>query len=111
VYNDGCRNNLIGGTAAGEGNPIAFNTESGIVVVGNNTRGNRFSRNTIFQNGLSGIDLLDDKLPTPGVSGGDVGPNQLALRPTLNKAQASGSFGVVSGTASPISTIEILVSD
>jgi parallel beta-helix repeat protein len=111
VFNDGCLNNLIGGTGAGEGNIIAFNTQSGIVAVGNNTRGNRFSRNSIFQNTLLGIDLLDDKLPTPGLSGGGVGPNQLAMRPTLIKAQASGALGVVSGTASPNSTIEIFISD
>jgi parallel beta-helix repeat protein len=111
VLADGCLNNLIGGTGAGEGNIIAFNTQSGIVAVGNNTRGNRFSRNSIFQNTLLGIDLLDDKLPTPGISGGGVGPNQLAMRPTLIKAQASGAFGVFSGTASPNSTIEIFISD
>ena len=111
VLADGCLNNLIGGTGAGEGNIIAFNTQSGIVAVGNNTRGNRFSRNSIFQNTLLGIDLLDDKLPDPGHQRGRLGPNRLALRPTLDLAQASGAFGVASGTASPNSTIEIFISD
>lgn len=111
VFNDGSLNNLIGGTGPNQGNVIAFNTESGIVPVGNNTRGNQFSRNSIFKNTLLGIDLLDDKLPTPGISGGGVGPNQLALRPTLTQASAYNSFAVIAGTASPNSTIELFVAD
>ncbi len=111
VFNDGSIDNIIGGTGPGQANIIAFNTESGIVVVGNNTRGNRFSGNSIIQNGILGIDLLDDKLPTPGISGGGVGPNRLALRPTLTKAQAFGSFAVIAGSASPNSTIELFVAD
>jgi CSLREA domain-containing protein len=111
VFNDGSLNNIIGGTGAGQANIIAFNTQSGIVVVGNSTRGNTFSGNSIFQNGLLGIDLLDDKLPTLGISGGGLGPNRLALRPTLTKAQVFGSFGVFAGSASPNSTIEIFIAD
>ncbi len=111
VFNDGSVNNVIGGTGPGQANIIAFNTESGIVAVGNNTRGNKFSGNSIFQNGILGIDLLDDKLPTLGISGGGVGPNRLALRPTLTKAQAFGSFAVIAGSASPNSTIELFVAD
>ena len=111
VFDDGSIGNVIGGTGPGQANIIAFNTESGIVAVGNNTRGNRFSGNSIFQNEILGIDLLDDKLPTLGISGGGVGPNRLALRPTLTKAQAFGSFAVVAGSASPNSTIELFVAD
>ncbi len=111
VFNDGSLNNIIGGTAPGQANIIAFNTESGIVAVGNNTRGNQFSGNSIFKNSLLGIDLLDDKLPTQGISGGGTGPNRLALRPTLTKAQVYGSFGVFAGSASPNSSIEIFIAD
>jgi parallel beta-helix repeat protein len=111
VFDDFSRNNVVGGTAAGQANTIAFNTQSGIVVVGNNTLGNRFSRNSIFQNGILGIDLLDDKLPTAGISGGGLGPNEQALRPTQASARVRGSFAVVAGTASPNSTIELFVSD
>ncbi len=111
VFADGSQDNIIGGTGAGQANIIAFNTQSGIVAVGNNTRGNRFSGNSIFQNSLLGIDLLDDKLPTLGISGGGIGPNRLALRPTLTKAQVFGSFGVFAGSASPNSTIEIFIAD
>ncbi len=99
--------NTVGGAGAGEGNIIAFNTQSGVVVVGDGSTGNLISRNSIFGNGILGIDLLDDKLPTQGVSGGTAGPNQLALRPTLTKAMVQNSMAVVAGTASPNSTIEI----
>ncbi len=111
VFNDGSLDNVIGGTGPGQANIIAFNTESGIVVVGNNTRGDRFSGNSIFQNGILGIDLLDDKLPTAGISGGGIGPNRLALRPTLTKAQVRGALANIAGTASPNSTIELFVAD
>jgi parallel beta-helix repeat protein len=111
VFDDFVRNTTIGGTSAGQGNIIAFNTESGIVVTGNNTFHNQFRRNSIFQNTFLGIDLLDDKLPTAGVSGGTVGPNDLALRPTITSAKVADSRGAFSGTASPNSTIELFVAD
>ena len=111
VFDDGSLNNIIGGTGPGQANIIAFNTESGIVAVGNNTRGNKFTGNSIFQNTILGIDLLDDKLPTAGISGGGVGPNRLALRPTLTLAQAFSNVAVLEGSASPNSTIELFVAD
>ena len=80
-------------------------------MVGNNTIRNQFRRNSIFQNIFLGIDLLDDKLPTEGVSGGTVGPNELALRPTITNAKVSGAMGEFTGTASPNSTIELFVAD
>ncbi|HVP22265.1 MAG TPA: right-handed parallel beta-helix repeat-containing protein, partial [Anaerolineaceae bacterium] len=101
--------NTVGGTGANQANIIAFNTQSGVVVVGDGSTGNRISGNSIFQNGILGIDLLDDKLPTQGTSGGTAGPNQLALRPTLTKAMVRNSIAAVKGTASPNSTIEIFV--
>jgi parallel beta-helix repeat protein len=103
--------NTVGGTGAGQANVIAFNTQSGVVVVGDGSTGNRITGNSIFQNTFLGIDLLDDKLPTVGISGGGAGPNQLALRPTLTKAQVGGSLAVLAGTASPSSTIEFFVAD
>jgi parallel beta-helix repeat protein len=103
--------NTVGGTGANEANIIAYNAQSGVVVVGDGSTGDRITGNSIFQNGILGIDLLDDKLPTQGVSGGTAGPNQLALRPTLTKAEVLNSIGLISGTASPNSTIEIFVAD
>ena len=111
VFDNYVINTTIGGTNPGQANIIAFNTESGIVVVGNNTIRNQFRRNSIFHNSFLGIDLLDDKLPTAGVSGGTVGPNELALRPTITTAKVSGALGAFTGTASPNSTIELFVAD
>ena len=111
VFDNYVLTTTVGGTGAGQANIIAFNTESGIVVVGDNTYHNQFRRNSIFKNGFLGIDLLDDKLPTVGVSGGTVGPNELALRPTIIKARVSDRLGKISGTASPSSTIELFISD
>jgi CSLREA domain-containing protein len=111
VFDDYVINTTVGGTSPGQANIIAFNTESGIVVVGNSTIRNQFRRNSIFHNSFLGIDLLDDKLPTEGVSGGTVGPNELALRPTIATAKVSGALGAFTGTASPNSTIELFVAD
>ncbi len=111
VFDNYVINTTVGGTSPGQGNIIAFNTESGIVVVGDSTIHNQFRRNSIFQNLFLGIDLLDDKLPTEGVSGGTVGPNELALRPTITSARVSGSTGAFTGFASPDSTIELFVAD
>ena len=47
-------NNVIGGTAAGAANVIAFNGSRGNVAAGT---GNRISGNSIFSNGSVGIDL------------------------------------------------------
>jgi parallel beta-helix repeat protein len=111
VFDNFVIGNTVGGTGSNQANIIAFNTESGIVVVGNFTNHNQFRRNSIFQNGFLGIDLLDDKLPTLGVSGGALGPNELALRPTITSARVTGTLGAVTGTASPSSTIELFVAD
>ncbi len=111
VFDNYVINTMIGGTSPGQANIIAFNTESGIVVTGNNTIRNQFRRNSIFQNTFLGIDLLDDKLPTAGISGGTVGPNELALRPTITNAKVSGALGAFTGIASPNSTIEFFVAD
>jgi parallel beta-helix repeat protein len=111
VFDNYVINTTVGGTSPNQGNIIAFNTESGIVVVGDNTVYNQFRRNSIFKNLFLGIDLLDDKLPTEGISGGTVGPNELALRPTITTAKVFGSIGAFTGFASPDSTIELFVAD
>lgn len=103
--------NTIGGTGANQANTIAFNTQSGVVVVSASAISNRISGNSIFQNGILGIDLNDDKIPTAGVSGGAAGPNNLSMRPTLTKAQVTGSIAAIAGTASPNAVVEIFAAD
>lgn len=50
--------NIVGGAAAGTGNTIAFNTGNGILV--SFGTGNQLLANSIFSNGLLGIDLGGD---------------------------------------------------
>src|SRR5262249_35991992 len=54
---DGAHDTTIGGTAAGEGNLIADNADSGVVVTGDHSVGNRILGNRIFAN--------DHETPTP----------------------------------------------
>src|SRR5262249_16678016 len=48
-------NNIIGGTAPGEGNTISGNTAAGVLVASG--AGNAIRANSIFANGALGIDL------------------------------------------------------
>jgi hypothetical protein len=52
----GARDNTIGGTAAGEGNLIAFNSNIGVVVDGATTNRDTIRRNSIHSNTQKGID-------------------------------------------------------
>jgi parallel beta-helix repeat protein len=79
----GCHSNTIGGTASGEGNTIAFNTEDGVQVDGAGTTGNAIRGNSIHSNGGKGIENTDggnEELPPPTITGfgsvmGTAGPN------------------------------------
>jgi hypothetical protein len=81
-------NNRIGGTAAGEGNTIAFSGSSDIQVTGGN--GLAILGNSIFFNNGLGIDLDNDTDPlttdgvTPNELGdGDTGGNGLQNFPGI----------------------------
>ncbi|MFN8535433.1 MAG: right-handed parallel beta-helix repeat-containing protein [Dehalococcoidia bacterium] len=106
---------LIGGTAPGEANIIAFNGSQGVGITTTTSFGNRISGNSIFRNGTVtqpiGIDLLDDRLPTLGVSGGITGPNRLSMRPTISNARGAGSFLEATGLASPNAVVELFIAD
>ncbi|HZR29792.1 MAG TPA: hypothetical protein VFA71_13520 [Terriglobales bacterium] len=80
---------IIGGTAPGAGNVIAFNAK-GVVVVNNGATGNTIEGNSIFSNTGLGIDLKDDGV-TPNNSNGHVGPNNLQNYPVLTAAAFDGS--------------------
>ncbi|MEG3935380.1 MULTISPECIES: Calx-beta domain-containing protein [unclassified Microcoleus] len=100
-------NNRIGGTAAGEGNTIAFNPSNGIQVTGGN--GLAILGNSIFSNNGLGIDLDNDTDPltadglTPNDLGdGDTGGNGLQNFPVLTSATASNGNITLSGTLNSI---------
>jgi len=107
----GASNSVVGGTAAGAGNLIAFNGRSGIAVGPYDTRGvfstgNRLRGNSIYSNGLLGIDLvssvaqdsLDADGPSPDDTGdADTGPNRMQNAPTVNTVEVAGGTTSVSG--------------
>jgi hypothetical protein len=75
LVSGGASNNTIGGTAAGQGNTVAFNDEQGIDVAAGT--GNSILSNSIFSNADQGI-VLAAVVSTPtitGVAGGGTGSN------------------------------------
>lgn len=82
-------NNTVGSTVAGSGNTIAFNTFDGIFFA--NGVGNAILGNSIFSNGILGINLNDDGGVTPNdMCDVDMGANNSQNFPDLTSAQASG---------------------
>lgn len=94
--------NVIGGTAAGAGNTIAFNGASGVSTSGGATR-NLVIGNEIRANGGLGIDVGHDGLVTVETT-----------TPVLTLAQAVGGDlrvqGTVSGTAGAVYKVAIYAS-
>ena len=90
-------NNMIGGDGEDSGNIIAFNSSSGIIVNGNTSKENLISRNSIYQNGLLGIDLNQDGYTNENdLNDEDEGANGLQNYPEINTAQVSDSL-IVTG--------------
>jgi hypothetical protein len=75
-------NNVVGGTAAGAGNTIAFNQGDGVLVQGSS--GNAILRNAILGNGRLGIELQ--------------GGNHNQPAPTVTSATSAGGVLTVQGT-------------
>ncbi|MFL6335798.1 MAG: carboxypeptidase regulatory-like domain-containing protein [Pyrinomonadaceae bacterium] len=91
--------NLIGGTAAGAGNRIAFNGGDGVSVISGT--GNRVLSNSIHTNGTTaqhlGIDLGADGSTPNDAGDADAGANNLQNFPVLNSAVSDGAATAVSG--------------
>jgi hypothetical protein len=122
--------NLIGGTAAGAGNLIAFNGTGGVAIFGNPVSAsgqanlaNAIEGNSIFQNGRSylsassaplpllGIDLTNGSLypKDDGVTPNDSkphnapdAPNAFRNFPVLTSATSSGGTTKIAGTLSSL---------
>ena len=84
----GATHNRIGGD--GEGNIIAYNDSTGIVLTGSGTRQNRFSQNSIYRNRYAGIYFMDD-----GCNDGIVPPII-----TVANCYAEAGFSEIAGTVS-----------
>jgi hypothetical protein len=107
IIQAGASHNIIGDTAAGAGNIIAFNAAAGVVVgssaadtatVENSIRGN-----SIHDNGGLGIDLGNDGV-TLNDSQGHVGPNNFQNFPVLTAAKPGATTEVVGSLSSTPST-------
>jgi CSLREA domain-containing protein len=97
-------NSLIGGSVAGEGNMIAWNTGSGVYIAGETSTGNTIRQNSIFKNGLWGIDLAPWGPTANDPEDADTGTNNGQNFPELASAVLSGgtlniTYSVPSSTA------------
>ena len=88
--------NVIGGTAPGTGNTIAFNTSTGVWVQFGS--GNAILGNSIFSNSGLGIDLGPSFVELNDPGDGDSGANNLQNYPELTSASSSGGSTTVQGT-------------
>ena len=91
---------VVGGTAAGEGNAIAFNVLSGIAVFtpSGSVSGNSIRGNAIYGNGIVGIDLGNDGLTPDDPGDADVGANGLQNYPIIGTVTPGASSTNIQGT-------------
>jgi CSLREA domain-containing protein len=97
----GASGNTVGGTNAGAGNRIAFNTSTGVRVgsdPGDSVTGDRILGDSIHDNGSLGIDLGGDGVTPNDAQDADTGPNNLQNFPVINSAKVFGENAVIQGT-------------
>jgi hypothetical protein len=97
-------NNTIGGTAAGAGNTIAYNTLDGVALNSTAGNGNAVLGNAIFSNGGLGIDLNDNGVTTNDANDADTGSNGLQNYPLLSYALADGAHVMISGSLNSVAS-------
>jgi hypothetical protein len=91
-------NNVIGGTAAGEGNVIANNKGSGIEIIAG-SGSHTIQGNSIFNNQRLGIDLIGNTGITPNDLGDtDTGSNNLQNYPVLTSVSGNTVSGILNST-------------
>lgn len=112
-------NNIIGSNNDGnedaaEANQIGNNNNGGIVAKSSAgaVSGNKFSRNSIFNNNnLLGIDLNGDKVTSNDNGDGDAGVNNQFNFPVITSVQVSATTLNVRGFSRPNSVIEFYIAD
>ena len=101
LFWQGATGAVVGGTAAGAGNVIAYNDYDGVTVY-SNTTGHSILGNSIYANAEEGIELNDDVFPSAPLANdagdGDGGNNNQQNYPVITEAYLSGSEITVSGT-------------
>ncbi len=99
--------NLVGGTAPGEGNIIWYNSSPGVRVV--NGQRNTIIGNSIFGNSDLGIELSNDGVTPNDAGDPDAGPNGMQNYPVLTSVVADESKTVIQGTlnSTPDSTFSL----
>ena len=116
LISDGVGDGVIGGTAAGTPNTIAFNSQKGVDVKMSLGAPHKFGilGNSIHDNLQLGIDLNDDGVTLNDAGDGDTGPNNLQNFPVLTSAISDGAsttvIGSLNSTASTIFRIEFFAS-
>jgi len=94
VVAGGASNNVIGGRETGAGNLIAFNTETGVVVITDTSVGNSILGNSIIATGKMPIDLKYDGVTGNDYQDKDTGPNQLQNAPELTATETATGVNV-----------------
>jgi len=91
------RNNIVGGTAVGEANTVAYNNTDGISfwVGGGTNLGNKISANRIHHNGTQGIDLNINGIDVNDNLDPDTGANNLQNYPIITNGVMNGTFDTV----------------
>ena len=105
IITSSASDNFIGTVAGGGANHIAFNVQSGVrVLTGVN---NAIRGNSIFQNGLLGIDIGGAGVTANDAGDGDSGANNLQNFPVLNVVPG-GVQATLNSTANTLGTDRVL---
>jgi hypothetical protein len=91
-------NVLIGGTAAGAANTIAFNRAAGVGVIGVLANKIAIRGNAIYANAGLGIQLGNGGLTPNDSCDGDTGPNSFQNFPVITSISSDGSGTTIRGT-------------
>ncbi len=111
IFSNSASSNTIGGAVAGLGNIIAFQVMSGVLV--ESGVGNSILSNSIFGNGMLGINLVAPGDPpsgvTPNAPGVRSGPNNLQNYPVLTEVTSNGSITHIQGTLNSLPDTSFLI--
>ena len=115
VISGGASGNIIGTNGDGSGdaaeaNIIAFNLMDGVAITGDNSTGNRISRNSIFANGALGIDLGGDGATPNQPQNPAPGPNHLQNFPIITAATSTTVSGTLHSTPGHTFALEFFAS-